>query len=56
MIASCMIFLASLGITTDINHTTLTKLMECRDNIPADMFDNVPLYVEFIDEEKINTA
>ena len=52
MIASCMIFLASFGVTTDINHTTLTKLMECRDNIPADMFDHVPLYVEFFDEER----
>jgi len=56
MIASCMIFLASFGVTTDINHTTLTRLMECRDNIPADMFDHVSLYVEFFDEENLYTA
>ena len=56
MIASCMIFLASFGVSTDINETTINKLIMCRENIPTDMFQHVPLYVEFFDEENLYTA
>ena len=41
MIASCMIFLASFGVASDINETTLTKFILCRENIPTDMLEVV---------------
>ena len=56
MIASCMIFLASFGVSTELSPNNLYRVQTCLDNMPTSMVKHIPYYVEFYDEENLYTA
>ena len=56
MIASCMIFLASFGVSTELSANNLYRVQTCLDNMPTSMVKHIPYYVEFYDEENLYTA
>ncbi len=56
MIASCMIFLASFGVSNELTTDNLHRVHSCLDNMPAKMIQHVPYYVEFFDDENLYTA
>ena len=56
MIASCIIFLASFGVSTELSPNNLYRVQTCLDNMPTSMVKHIPYYVEFYDEENLYTA
>ena len=56
MIASCMIFLASFGVSTELSPENFQSVYTCLYNMPTKMIKHVPYYVEFYDEENLYTA
>jgi len=55
MIASCIIFLATLSPSMDESHV-IDMYMKCNDTVPEVMQQHAELYYEFFEEENISTA
>ncbi len=59
MIASCMIFLASLGsgdMPIEEDYLMINRTKECTELIPFTMINHVPYYVEFYDRKNLYKA
>ena len=56
MIASCIIFLATLGSGDMPDDYYIDEYLNCKKNVPESMHQYSDLYYKFFDEENISTA
>jgi len=57
MITSCILLIASFGQgDTQLSTTNLNEITGCLDNIPTNMVQHLPEYIEHFDEENLYTA
>lgn len=56
MIASCIIFLATLGSGDMPDDYYIDGYLNCKENVPESMHQYSDLYYKFFDEENISTA
>ncbi len=56
MIAECMIFLASFGVTSQATPELIEEYRECSSIIPSSMTQYSNIYVDYFDKENLYTA